>query len=89
VTPIPFGSRLYFKVHHRWSTASDGLVEVWWGTSPSAFLGTPDTTFNGPNVYSAYSSEPYQKAGVYTYAQPTRESTIMFDNFRWYTRDPD
>ena len=79
--PVPRGTRLRFKVYHRWSTGSNGRVKVW-------VKGVLKAAIKGPNLFSGFESTPYHKAGIYR-GVATRESRVKIDDVRWWTSDWD
>jgi hypothetical protein len=81
---VPLNQRLAWKVHHRWSSGTGGLVEVW---RNGVKVLSGDTL---PNCAVGYEHAVEFKIGTYRSAvnPPSRDSYTLVDNIRFYTSDP-
>jgi hypothetical protein len=77
-SPVPLGTPMKFRIHHRWSTGSSGRVRVW-------LNGVLKATIRGPNLFTGHERTPYHKGGIYRAGRAvTRDSQAWIDNVRWW-----
>lgn len=68
LTPPTKGVWHDFLIHAKWSTGTDGLIEVFWRQAGGQFPATPQVSVSGPNVTSVqgHALPMYAETGIYS-----------------------